>query len=387
MTQCRIEYVFYFQNERNIVMKVQRVRLPETDRLSWLVLDDHYSPIEPILSYLRFLHDLDRSPNTIRATAYHLKLYWVYLRDTGLDWTEVDVAHLAAFITWLRQPETPVNSIEAQPARRSNATINLILSSVHGLYDYHMRIGTMPELPLSRFLMAPNRRYKSFLYGIAKAKPVRSRVVAVKPEQRRPKVLTRKQVEALLDACTHARDRFLLALLFETGMRIGQVLGLKHADISVEEGEIQVVPREDNPNGARAKTRSCYSIPEMHHLMGLYTDYLINDLSALKADSLPDYVFVNLWEGQIGSPMTYQAVRSLMHRLCKKTGIEFTPHMFRHTRATTWLRDEKLSAATVARLLGHSSTQTTQDIYLQLTKKDLSRALKHQEEVGDTHEQ
>lgn len=147
------------------------------------------------------------------------------------------------------------------------------------------------------------------------------------------------------------------------------------------------MPREDNPNGARAKTRSAYSIPAMHHLMGLYTDYLIDDLSALEADALPDYVFVNLWEGGIGHPMTYDAVRSLVQRLSKKTGIPFTPHMFRHCRATIWLRDEKLSPATVARLLGHASTQTTEDIYLQLTTKDLSRALKHQDEGGDDHEQ
>jgi hypothetical protein len=50
-------------------MKVQRIRLP--DRMSWLVLDDHYVPVQPILSYLKFLHDLDRSPNTIRAAAHH----------------------------------------------------------------------------------------------------------------------------------------------------------------------------------------------------------------------------------------------------------------------------------------------------------------------------
>jgi hypothetical protein len=80
-------------------MKVQRVRLPETDRFTYLVLDDEYVPIQPIFSYLTFLHDLDRSPNTIRACAHHLKLFWEFLRDERLQWTEVDVAHLAAFIT------------------------------------------------------------------------------------------------------------------------------------------------------------------------------------------------------------------------------------------------------------------------------------------------
>jgi integrase/recombinase XerD len=89
-------------------MKVQRIRLP--DRVSWLVLDDHYVPVQPILSYLKFLHDLDRSPNTIRAGAHHLKLFWEFLRDEHLDWTEIDVARLAAFITWLRRHDPALRS-------------------------------------------------------------------------------------------------------------------------------------------------------------------------------------------------------------------------------------------------------------------------------------
>lgn len=45
-------------------MKVQRVRLREKEHVTWLVLDDNYQPIEPILAYLQFLDDLERSPNT-----------------------------------------------------------------------------------------------------------------------------------------------------------------------------------------------------------------------------------------------------------------------------------------------------------------------------------
>jgi integrase/recombinase XerD len=48
-------------------MKVQRVRLG--DHLTWLVLDNSYVPIQPVLSYLQFLDDLERSPNTIRNAA------------------------------------------------------------------------------------------------------------------------------------------------------------------------------------------------------------------------------------------------------------------------------------------------------------------------------
>ncbi len=117
--------------------------------------------------------------------------------------------------------------------------------------------------------------------------------------------------------------------------------------------------------------------------MKLYTDYLIDELDALEAEALPDFVFVNLWEGSRGRPMTYDTVRSLVKRLSKQTQVSFTPHMLRHTRATIWLRDDKLSPATVARLLGHSSVQTTQDIYLELTPEDLRRALNQGKE--NTH--
>jgi len=357
-------------------MKVQKVRLPDTDHMSWLVLDNDFVPVQPILSYLRFLHDLDRSPNTIRACAHHLKLYWEYLRDERLCWTETDVAQLAGFITWLRRHDPVVISLGPESARRTNATIDQTLSSVHGFYDYHVRLKTVPELPLYQFLVMPHRRYKPFLYGITKTKPLQKRIVSTKREQRKPKTLTSDQIEMLLAACTHTRDLFLFKLLSYTGMRIGQALGLKHCDLNVEDGEIQIVPRADNPNGARAKTRDTYTIPGMIDLMQLYTDYLIDDLGALEADSLPDFVFVNLWEGERGRPMTYASVMSLVKRLRKKTGIiTFTPHMLRHSRATTWIRDDKLPLPTVSRLLTHTSIQTTNDTYLQLTPQDLKNAL------------
>jgi integrase/recombinase XerD len=356
-------------------VKVQRVRLPDTGQVTWLVLDDNYVPIQPILAYLKFMRDLDRSPNTIRATAHHLKLFWEYLRDGHLCWTEINVALLAAFITWLRRSETEVISIEHKKASRTNATIDQLLGAVHSFYQFHMRMKTIPELPLYHLSQPSRRQYKPFLHGIVKAKPEQRRVVSAKREHRLPKTLTVEQVEALIDACTHVRDRFLLTLLFQTGMRIGQVLGLKHADLSVEDGSLQIVPRDDNPNGARAKTRNSYVIPILPEVMQLYTDYLIEDLRALEADALPDFVFVNLWEGEVGRPMTYEAVISLVKRLSTRTGIRFTPHMLRHTRATLWIRGKQMSLEEVSSLLGHASIQTTHDTYVHLTAEDLREAL------------
>ncbi len=82
-----------------------------------------------LFSPITFLDNLDRSPNTIRATAHHLKQFWDYLRDVHLGFTEIDIAQLAGFITWLRRPDPSVISIEQQPARRTNATIDQTVGS------------------------------------------------------------------------------------------------------------------------------------------------------------------------------------------------------------------------------------------------------------------
>jgi integrase/recombinase XerD len=361
------------------MMKVQRVRLP-MDRIVWIVLDDNHRPVEPILSYLKFLQNLDRSPNTIRATAHRLKLFWEYLRDEHLCWTTIDVAQLADFISWLRRSNPSVISIESRPARRTNGTIDLALGTVSGFYAYHSRMGTIPELPLYQFSQPYRGNYKPFLHGIAKTKPEATRVITVPPEQRQPKLLTHEQIQQLLNTCTHTRDRFLLALLYETGMRIGQALGLKHSDLSVEDGTLQIVPRDQNPHGARAKTRKTHTIPLPEKLLHLYTDYLVDELCALEVEALPDFVFVNLWEGEIGRPMTYAAVMSLVKRLRKKSGVAFTPHMFRHSRATFWIKEDHIALPVVSRLLTHASIQTTNDIYLQLSAEDLRAALRSSEE-------
>jgi len=129
-------------------MKVQRVRHPESERVSWLVLDDGYRPISPITSFLTYLEHVDRSPHTIRSYAQHLKLYWEYLRDAGLAWTEVGLSELADFVAWLRSPQVRVVSLQEQEARRSESTTNVVLAALAAFSPYLQHIGTAEGPPL-----------------------------------------------------------------------------------------------------------------------------------------------------------------------------------------------------------------------------------------------
>jgi len=76
------------------------------------------------------------------------------------------------------------------------------------------------------------------------------------------------------------------------------------------------------------------SVPVGASWLRLYADYLHEEDGALDSD----YVFVNLWAGQYGRPLTYAAVYDLVGRLRRRTGIDFDPHWCRHSYATGLLR-------------------------------------------------
>ena len=355
-------------------MKVQRVRIPDSEKVTWVVLGNDYLPIEPIRQYLAYLESIERSPNTIRSYAHHLSLYWKYLQAFNLDWMQVSVIELAEFMAWLRSPNPQgVASINEVIAKRTESTVNVILTSVCMLYDFHEKTGKVPHIPLYRSQIMPGRKYKSFLHHITKSKPIRTRLVKLKEPKHHPKTLSSEQVKQLIDACNRVRDKFLICLLHESGMRIGQALGLRHEDIQSWDNLIKIVPRDNNANGARAKSTSPYNVDVSKELMGLYSKYLQDEFMEVLGDDLSDYVFVNLWDGRIGSPVTYSNVMDLFNRLKRKTGIDVHPHMLRHTHATDLIRED-MEMAYVQKRLGHASIQTTIDTYVHVNNKDLKRA-------------
>jgi integrase/recombinase XerD len=85
-------------------------------------------------------------------------------------------------------------------------------------------------------------------------------------------------------------------------------------------------------------------------------------------------VFVNLFAEPCGAPLRYQAVHKLVCRLRARTGIEFTLHMLRHSRATDLLR-HGVDVEVVARLLTHRSSTTTSQTYIHLAVDDLGAEL------------
>jgi len=340
------------------MIRVQRIITPDTGQRSWVLFDDSRVPIVAPNQYLAYLHCLGRSPNTVRAYAHHLQAFSKFLLDGTHDWKTITLTQLAQFIAWLRRTHLRDGRL------RSDSTINTILAAVGSFYEYQDRLGVETNISRSRRFGAKSP-YKPFLHHIMKRRSVHHAIIHVRATRHLPQVFSAKQVQMLLDACTRRRDRLLLSLLHESGMRIGQALGLRHADMRSFDGEIDIVPRA-NSNGALAKSRSVYTVHVSKDLMALYADYLVHEYREVNHD----YVFVNWWGGRIGAPMTYSTVIDLFRKLSRKTGSRATPHMFRHTHATELLR-AGWDAAYVQRRLGHAQIQTTVNTYGHLSTEDL----------------
>ncbi|OTN81941.1 transposase A [Enterococcus faecium] len=155
--------------------------------------------------------------------------------------------------------------------------------------------------------------------------------------------------------------------MYEGGLRIGEVLSLRLEDIATWDNQIHLTPRDVNVNEAYIKLRKERTIHVSKELMSLYTDYLVYEYSE---ELEHDYVFISLKEGYFGKPLKYQSVLDLVRRIVKKTGIEFTSHMLRHTHATQLIR-EGWDVAFIQKRLGHAHVQTTLNTYVHLSDQDM----------------
>lgn len=243
-------------------MRVQRVLAPGSMVESWTLLGDDLRPVDPVESFLAYLAAVERSPNTIKAYAYDLKDWWVYLDGRGLDWRRVALEAVAGFVAWLRLPSAARDgTVAVLPTVEHHcaaASVNRKLAAVSTFYEFHAGSGVaVAGLPTStrpagRYRSAATS-YKPFLQHIASGRPGRAKSIKLKAGRKRPRVLTAVQAQTILDACEHLRDRLLFALMLDTGVRIGEALGMRHDDIAIAEKQVIVVPRQyDNRAWAKA---------------------------------------------------------------------------------------------------------------------------------------
>jgi len=142
-------------------------------------------------------------------------------------------------VAWLRLPPVgragKVLVLPSVDAQVGAATVNRKVSAVSSFYQHQARHGVDVGELLVVWKPGGRGGWKPFLHHISKGLPQPHRAISLRAPRKIPRVLTAAETQAVLDGCARLRDRLLFGLLHDTGMRIGEALGLRHEDLAAAE--------------------------------------------------------------------------------------------------------------------------------------------------------
>ncbi|MCB2291308.1 tyrosine-type recombinase/integrase [Clostridium sp. CS001] len=355
-------------------MEVVKVRTEE-GKERYFVANDDGLPIESILKFIRFKDNTNYARNTLRMYCQHLKLYFEYLQQRELDFQKVTIDDLALFVNWLQNPYKSLKVIPKDQVDevRSPRTINAIVNTVLAFYDYilrHEEYSNNISDRLKKFVSTPSRNFKGFLYGIAhEQKRITSNILRLKVPKSKPKTLSKEDVTKLIIACNNLRDKFLLTLLYETGMRIGEALSLWIEDFDISDMVIDLQDRGELENNAEIKTvASPRRIDVSQNLADMFMEYIAEYHTE---EVKTNHIFIKLSGNNKYKPMNYIDVDNLVRTLKKKTEIYVTPHMFRHSSLTI-LRIAGWQPELLRIRAGHKNIYTTLNTYIHPSDEEIT---------------
>lgn len=267
------------------------------------------------------------SANTIVAYSHDLINFFDFLKQKGLSPVQISQEDLSSFIA-------------ENNTRLSPRSMARCLVSIRMFYRFLVSEGNIESNPAR-------------LLGIPKV------------YQHLPDVLSRDEVDSLLkqpniNTALGKRDKAILEILYATGLRVTELIGLKMHNINLEVGSIRTI-------GKGSKERI---IPMGSKAIDSLKDYLSNSRpSFLKKDlaKAGSYIFLNSRGGHI----TRQGLWKIIRKYAPMAGItkSVTPHTVRHSFATHLL-EGGADLRSVQIMLGHADISTTQ-IYTHVARERL----------------
>lgn len=357
------------------MIKVTEVRTSE-GKIRYMVINGKGDPIPEVLRYLKYKDASGAARNTLRTYSYHLKLYYEFLYDRQIMYEEVRLDDIASFLQWLKDPwkHGKVQSIEPMVRKsRSARTINAIINTVLTFYDYLFRQhGLTNQLvaQVTRHARSSTRPFKDLLHHIRADQTYIQNMLKLPIPKAKPKTLPKQDIQSLMEHCPNLRDRFLIQLLWESSMRIGEALSLWLEDVEIDGRKIHIRDRGELENLAEIKTvGSPRTIDVSEELINQYLEYI----AVIHTEKVhTNFVFIKLSGSHRYDPLEYHDIVSLFQRLRNKTGIYCTAHMLRHTSLTT-LRRAGWKDEHLMKRAGHAHVQTTLQMYVHPDEEDIRK--------------
>ncbi len=248
------------------------------------------------------------SPRTIESYLACLTEYFKYIKNIK---REPEIAKIKEYL------------LEKQNRKQSSQTINLHLQAIKYFYREVMRSVSIIDIKFA------------------------------KTASKLPVVLSRNEIERMIDSIKNPKHRLLIAFSYGAGLRVSEAINLKFKDIDLEELTLHI-------KGAKGNKDRISMISEK-----IRSD--LRELMALK--NANDFVF----ESNRGGKLDERSAQKVFENALKKAGIkkEATFHSLRHSFATHLL-ENGVDVRYVQELLGHANIRTTQ-IYTKVTNPMLKK--------------
>jgi len=304
-----------------------------------IYINTHHPDIQPFLEYLKF--EKRYPENTIRAYRTDLEQFYAFLSDEkeGMGMADARLADISTAIvrSWLAS---------LKEADHSSRTINRKISSLKSYFKFHLRQEAIEKSPMTG-------------------------IVAPKIPKRLPQYVEQKDIGTLFNHVEFPgdwkgrTDRLLLAIFYNTGMRLAELVSLRENQVSISKSDIK---NSIKVLGKGNKERVIPMGPELAAMIRKY----IEDKRKMLENADSNYLLVNEKGKKLYMKYVYRVVKQYLGNV---TTIEKkSPHVLRHTFATH-LTNNGADLNAVKELLGHSSLAATQ-IYTHNTIEKLKDVYK-----------
>ncbi len=175
-------------------------------------------------------------------------------------------------------------------------------------------------------------------------------------------ILTEEEVKSMLSAAQNLRDKALIAILFDSGIRMGELFSLRMKDVDLESNPAHITVK--GKTGAR-QIPIMFSVPYMAQYINLVKDRKPED---------------SMWKGMgvwvnKDKKLEYAAVRKALQTAARKAGLKkrVYPHLFRHSRASNYAN--KLTEQQLKAFFGWTGDSHMASTYVHLSGRDIDNAV------------
>ena len=279
-----------------------------------------------IADFTAYLRNEKKSPeNTVLSYSRDLKGFCRFMQEAGVsDAAKVNRTNVMAYV------------YELQKQKKAGATVSRNIASIRSFYQFLQRKGMVTENPAADIELP-------------------------KVEKKAPEILSLEKVELLLEQPRgeedkEVRDKAMLELLYATGIRVSELIGLDLENVNLSAGFIRC--------SGRGKERM---IPLYPAAVRALQDYIEHVRPQMLEHPQERALFVNM----SGERMSRQGFWKIIKHYQEKAGIqtEITPHTLRHSFAAHLL-ENGADLHSIQEMLGHADISSTQ-IYAQLVNQKL----------------